>query len=911
MTSNEAAELLIDPLVRRALLYRPPLPSGSVPRGELLADLDAGVSMPVSLICAPTGFGKSVLASEWCEHIDQHSSWLSLDPAIDQPRRFLLHLIAAIRRVFPDALETTAQMASAGPLPADDALIAELCDELDELDQRIVVVLDDYQHVTEPRVHRFVADLISHDSAGIHLLIVTREEPPLPIATLRSQGRLPEVRMADLAFSVDELRLFVHHELGRSLDPQRIDDLHAATEGWAAGARLAAQAFGGGDGDGDAIVGAGFLNRSAQDYLAAEVIERVPAQVRDHLITISYFDRFSAELCDAIAGTASAGASTPAMTGVDFVDYLQQHNLFVVPLDEHGKWYRFHHQFARLLADWRTSSNIAISERELRRTAASVFRDHGMFDEAITQLDLASADRDLADVAATHGNQLVEQQRWVELENLLSDIPTRVLDSDAELLILKARLLGMVLFRHREMQDVLDRVDMLLDQDAGVEIATVRRIRGQVATLRGAYVKLVQSDFEGAVTDAEVARQQLSEHPGPALVFAYTLGVMGLAGAGRHDDAHQLADALRDDPRFAGIPIDTSTWARLTLAWLEGDLVEMGRYAEIARSIGERLGLPGTVAAAHYFSGACAYEQNRLVDAERHLTTAFDQRFTAEAILAVEAGAALASTELALGRPGDAGATTEALVRFVLDTRSEFLRPVAEGFSAQFDLRCGRTGPGLRWARGIDFPLAVHGFMWFDAEPTVIEILLASEPDAARGRLLLDRALESARRHHRPLTIQLLGVHALDLATRGNEAEAVAVLAEAVRLGRDGGIVRRLADLGPRLHPLLDRVDATADLLAHIGAIRTAIDPPTHNPSDSTPVTSTSVAGQPTLTGREAEVLELLAVRRSNKEIAEALTIAPATVKKHTVTLFDKLGVNGRREAVATARTLGYLAHTP
>ena len=899
--------------VREAFLHRPAPPAGGLHRAGLLATLDSGIDLPAALVCAPAGFGKSVLVSQWCEHIEQPNMWLSLDPAIDHPRWFLMHLIAAVRRVFPDALEITSQMAAAEPLPADDALIAELSNELDELDERVVVVLDDYHRVIEPRVHRFVTDLMRHPPAMVHLVIVTREEPPLPIATLRAQGRLAELRMADLAFTPDELDAFMAHELGRPLTKQQIDDLHTSTEGWPAGARLAAHSLR--NGDADAVIGAGFLDQAAQEYLVTDVIDNVPAPVRRHLLAVSYFDRFSADLCDAIAELDSATTSTPTMTGAEFIDWIHQHNLFVIQLDEHGDWHRFHHQFARLLTNWRNSTgNPTMSEPDLRRTAATVFSDARMFDEAIEQLHLANAHHELATIAATHGNQLIEHGRWVELARLVSRIPADVLDADPNLLLLKACVVGENESRYVELNDILDRVEHLLDA-ANDKRPTNRWLRGQVAVLRGVYAKFVRSDFEGAITDAQTARQLLHDSPGRRLTLAYILEVTSLAGAGRSMDAHRLADSLVGDPLFANVPFDPMLLARSFLGWLEGDLDALERHATQVLSPVDHASPRDLEALAHCFLGTCFYERNRLVEAERHLAILFDRRYTTKAIYAVHAGAALACTELALGRVDDADATVRALSEFVVHARSEFLQPVGDAFAAEFDLRRGRTTSGLRWARNTDLPTDQHRFMWFDTAPAQIEVLLASEPDAARGRELLAHALESAqRRHHRPLTIRLLGIHAIDLANQGNEPAALDTLETAVRLAHDGGIIRRLADLGPPLTPLLHRLDVTDDQLTHVGAILTAIEPPPREPSTTdptVPTTPNAVAGEPALTAREADVLRLLADRYSNKEIARELLIAPATVKKHTVTLYDKLNVHGRREAVAKAHTLGYINIRP
>ena len=260
----------------------------------------------------------------------------------------------------------------------------------------------------------------------------------------------------------------------------------------------------------------------------------------------------------------------------------------------------------------------------------------------------------------------------------------------------------------------------------------------------------------------------------------------------------------------------------------------------------------------------------------------------------------------ALGRPAVADATAETLAQFVLETYSEFLQPYIDAFMAELDLRRGRTGSGLRWARSTEMATQRHGYMWFNPSPAQIEVLLASPPDAERGRELLDHVLEAARdRNHRPLMIRLLGLKALDLAERDDEAGALDALEEAVRLAQPGRIVRRLADLGPRLIPLLQRLDVAADVLDHAGAILAAVETPNDQPSDANrlPAIDPSLG----LTAREADVLRLLAARYSNKEIAGELIIAPATVKKHTVTLYDKLNVHSRREAVAKALSLGFV----
>ena len=858
---------------------------------------------------APAGFGKSVIVSQWCETLDRPCAWLSLDPTIDDPRRFTVHLAAAVRRVSPEALDVTSQMANATQLPDEHVLMTELSNELDELAHPIVIVLDDYHEITSPAVHRMMSEVLRHPTTSANVVIISRHDPDLPTAALHASGQLGELRMSDLAFSEDEMRLFAKHALDDALTAEDVQALSDSTEGWPAGVRLATEAMRG-SGGGRPIGGAGFLDKAAQEYLVSEVLEGVPPDVRRYLLAVSSFDRFSAPLCDAVIAAAAPGS--PLMTGAEFIGWLRRRNMFIIALDDHGEWFRFHHVFARLLDRWRQARGVESTraDQEMHRTAARLFQDHGMVEDAMQQFGLAGDHAAMAALAADRGFDLIDEERWVELDQIVSMIPADVVDDDAALLVLRAWLLGEVQSRHKEMNTLLDRAEHILDRSGDEESTRSSELRAQIAELRGAYSKLLKADFEGAIGDARTARRLLAHRPGRNLVFAYVLEVIALAGAGRSAEAHQLAASAVGDERFADAPFDPLTFAMPYLGWLEGDLDAVERYATQMAAIGKRFGLEDSTAAAHYFLGIAAYERNRLHEADEHLAITLDLRFVAATIMPMQAGMALALSAHAQGRLAEADDTAAAMMQHVLDTRSEFHQPIALAFLAELDLRSGRHAAALRWARTADIDAERHRYMFYDLASTLVGALLASPDDVEQGRRLLEQTLASAtRNHHAPLTIGLLGQQALDLAARGDEDRALEVLTSAITLSQRAGMVRRLADLGPALVPLVSRLDVSGEVLAHAGTIIAAIQPATtgHDADGALPGTVTTVQAGPQLTGRELDVLKLLAARMSNKEIARELYIAPATVKKRTVTLYSKFNVHGRREAVAKARSLGYL----
>ena len=894
--------------IRTTRLYRPSVVERALTRPRLTERFDDGFHRPVTLVSAPAGFGKTLVTSQWCDTLDCPFAWLSLDESIDDTRWFVAHLVAAIQVACPDSMQTTARMVAAPQAPDGRTLVIELSNELDELDQRIVIVLDDYHSIEDSATHNLVADLLRHPSLMAHFVITTRKNPPLPLAALRAKGQLTEVRMADLAFSKNELQLFIQAESDRVLSAEELSSLHESTEGWPVGARLALEAVRAAP-PGSKVLGAGFLDRGTQEYLVSEVIDGLPPAVRRYLVVASLFSQFNVELCEAVSEDVMTGPTS--MTADEFVRWIVRHNLFVVPLDAQGVWFRFHHLFARLLDRWRTSHllDLGLSEDQARRTAAHHLEHAGLVEDAIAQLISAGDDEGVARLVSTHGNELIETEGWTELTRLLALVPADIVDRDPRLVVLSAWIAGEIQARFVDMSRLLDRADELLDGGVVVDPGDLAELRGQIAILRGAYVHMVDAEFERAIADAQTGQRLLADRPGRNLVFAHVLEVVALAGAGRVAEAHRLASSVVGDERFADAPFNPLIYAMPFVGWLSGNLGEVEQYGEQLLAIGERFGLDDTLSAAHYFLGIAAYERNRLQEAEQHLSVAVDLRFQAPSGNSTNASIALALAEWAQGRTTEADATAASMLQYVLAINSEYLHPVAVGFLAELDLRCGRLTTAHQWALTAVPDHIRHRFMSYEPTPTYVEALLTASSTTERAVELLDDALKLAQhRHHEPVLIRLLGLRALALSQVGQEEQALEAMESAIVRSHRSGIVRRLADLGPSIIPIVSRVQVADDVLEHAAVILAAIDPHSSAAAPAGISGSTSVAGEPRLTERELDVLKLLAARYSNKEIAGELFIAPATVKKRTVTLYEKLNVHGRREAVAKASALGYLS---
>jgi LuxR family transcriptional regulator, maltose regulon positive regulatory protein len=330
---------------------------------------------PLTLVCAPAGFGKTALLADWARRGRRPVGWLSLDEADNDPARFWRHVVAALEGVRPGVAERVAPLLGPPAPSSFEGLVTALINELAAQPDEVVVVLDDYHLVEAQPVHVSLGFLLEHLPPGLQLVVASRADPPLPLARLRAGGQLAELRAADLRFTPEEAAELLRGAVGTgvSLPDTAVAALAARTEGWAAGLQLAALSLRGRDDPDEFVAAFSGSHRYVLDYLTEEVLDRQPEQVRAFLLETSVLERLCGPLCQAVTGRADSQR---------LLERVERANLFMVPLDEVRGWWRYHQLFADLL---RARLRQERPERvpQLHRVAAAWYEQHGLADDAV------------------------------------------------------------------------------------------------------------------------------------------------------------------------------------------------------------------------------------------------------------------------------------------------------------------------------------------------------------------------------------------------------------------------------------------------------------------------------------------------------------------------------------------------
>ncbi len=927
------------PLLATKLYVPRPRPQ-VVPRSRLSDRLRGVSGCRLALISAPAGFGKSTLLSQWLQGgvgpaPALRVAWVSLDAGDNDPVRFWSYFVAALEKLQAGTGRDVLARLRAPQLPPVEALMVPLINDIAAIPADFAFVLDDYHVIDAQPIHEAIAYLLEHLPPQMHLVIASRTDPPLPLARLRSRGQLLELRAGDLRFTPEEAAAFLNQVMGLGLSPADVAALEARTEGWIAGLQLAALSMQGVQDIPGFIRAFGGSHRYVFDYLAQEILSQQPVAVQGFMLRTAILDRLSGALCDAVTGAGNGQA---------MLERLEQANLFIVPLDQERRWYRYHHLFAEFLRS-RLEQTLPDLVADLHRRAGDWCLEYRLGAEAVDHA-LAASDYDRA--ARLIGQAVPSLFRRSELDTLirwLRALPATLLRSAPQLAMAYAWAL-LATGHSGEVEPVLQGIEESLgatvdglaaDLDAlhtmsapvRVAIAEVAIIRANLATSlfdlpraialsRQALAHLTE-DVEGAIFNTP---RDLRPPATYNLALAYEMA--GDVPAASEALARAIALA-REAGNQHIVPMATSHLAQLQVA--QGRLRQAHAAYEQALQLASEMGEhPSPMAGlAHVGLGDLLREWNNLEGAMQHVR------------LGIERGREWANVETLAGgyislarirqAQGDLAGAHAALAELAGATPlpERTWAPLVEACRVRLWLAQGDVEAASRWQeRCALHPEDDPGYPR-EAEYVALARLLVARGQCGEAMGILQRLRQKAEAGGRMgRAVEILALEALACQAGGDMASALATLEQALLLAQPEGYIRTFVDEGEPMAGLLRELrerwklgalrGTQAGSCAYMEHLLSAFPtsctssaaPSRSSPSSPSSRSSISSLVEP-LSEREREVLRHIAAGRSNQEIAEALVVSLNTVKSHVKNIYGKLDVSSRTQAIARARALGLL----
>jgi LuxR family transcriptional regulator, maltose regulon positive regulatory protein len=905
----------------RTKLHRPRVMAGWITRPRLLNQLDQALEKPITLISAPAGYGKTTILAQWLEQCPLPKAWLQLDENDNELPMFFTGVVAALRQVFPECLQKTADLLlSSLPVPLSVWQTTLMSDLDDLVDQPFVLALDDYHLLNNPEIDQLLYEILCWEASPLHLVISTRRNPAISFTRLMVQGQIVEIRAADLRFTETEVAAYLNRVAIFHLSETAINQLQQKTEGWPVGLALVAIKLREIANPEELIANLDGSDYRISDYFLNQVFNQQPVNIQIFLLKAAVLDNFCAPLLQAISGSEQSIGQIQAL-----LEQIEGTQLFLTPLDNQHYWFRYHHLFRQMLLARQHLYFGSDEIEQIHQRAATWLTENRLINEAIRHLVTIQDWNTAAQLAESQLCHLLNSENYQGINHLLAYFPNSFIDTRPGLLLMQAWI-AHISMRFPLLLSLVDKIQQHLDAapphndeaagaaaPVGFEVIPAAVVQAQMYVLRSLYY-FVTNQGKETITSAQQALEHLPESwmyvRGNAMLY---LGfAMFMEG-----DFYQVIATFTQEYEKLTVP-NSPYGVRLlfciaSIYLLNGDL-------ERSRLVAEQL-LQATLTAnlrllqgwAYYLLGRVYMEWNQLEEAAMYYSAVIDQRYSSNLIAVLESSAGYIYVQDALGHRTQAQLTRDLLHQF----QSEQPGPANPGIVAQNEWQSlleGNREKARRWAESFDKSVAQESMIWFFI-PQIYKVKILMELGEPGNFQVADRLLNEvqtvAEQTHNTFTrVRALCLRSVMLMRQGQKLEALQTLEQAVRLARPGRFMRTFLEQGPEMQVMLahliSQLKAEPDLAEYIQAILNAVPAPTSTTSAPLPGHSLN---QTLLTEREQQVLELLAERLSIREISAKLFISTNTVQQHTHHIYRKLGVRNKRQAVATALKLGIINH--
>ncbi len=882
-------------------LYIPPLRPNFVARPRLIQKLKQGLGGKLTLVSAPAGYGKTTLVAEGL----LNPAWLSLDENDNDPTRFWVYVFAALKKVWVDLdYGGIATLKSPQP-PAIETILTNLINQATVLSDKITLVLDDYHIIEKQAVHQAMAFLLDHLPPQMHLVIISRSDPPLNLARMRGLGQLTELREAELRFTAAETKRFFQQVAELRLTTDSIEALHRRTEGWVVGLQLAGLAMQGRKDTAEFVQAFTGDHSYILDYLTEEVYQRQSSTVKAFLLKSSILNRLSGPLCDAIL----RDDSDIPQNSQDLLEYLNQQNLFLIPLDDRRQWYRYHHFFADILR-YRLRHTYSALLPDLHRRASAWFAENGFVADALHHTMAIDDFNQAADLIQTvtrpmiGGGEATTVQKWIE------GLPKSILQQRPLLCVSLAWVYNLNQ-AGQEIEPLLQQAENALD--AGTfDQEIVADVRGNVAILRG-YTALQQNNPLLALQQMEKALTILSDDDiYLRSLISFTQGVIYKRGGIWQPAAEKLKAATAYGRASGNLTVAIGTRTHLIeMLITQGQLKEAASFCEeaIAHHMVDQSQNPVPYLGFVYCKlGEILFEWNELDEANQNLEHGLS---LADKLMVAwswtrDGLVYLARIQQLQGNIKATQTLIERAISMSNQMQDLFDRIDISFWQARLWLAQNNLTAAARWAHEYQINTESHT----EAGDLVLARVYLAQGQTDKALEILKRIGETASADGRVYAqVETLALQALARQSQADLQQAHRTLAHALSMAEPEDFIRLFVDEGSSMAILLNQMASLSEgnsggdfFFSRKYVVRLLSAFP-----QTEPTITPSMAESDALNERELQVLRLLAAGLKSPEIGFELHLAKSTIKWYLRNIYDKLGVHRRADAIARANDLKLL----
>lgn len=903
------------PLATKLFIPKPRL--SLVSRQHLIDTLNASLTRKLTLVSAPAGFGKTTLLAAWIQQLQASGgpspdlpcvAWVSLDSSDNDPNRFFAYLIAALQTILPDFGDDLLAAVQSPQPTVLDSLVASLLNELSDLPRHILLVLDDFHIIETTDIHDRLNFFVEQLPPTAHLVLATRADPPWPLGRIRAGGHLAELRGKDLRFTPAETTTFLNEVMGLNLTQADIANLEERTEGWIAGLQMAALSIRGQSDSAGFIQRFSGRHRFVLDYLIEEVLHQQDSETQHFLLQTAVLDRLCAPLCDAVV-------ETPQSPSQAILNQLETDNLFIIPLDEERRWYRYHHLFADLLRNRLKQQHPEVVS-SLHKRASDWFTQQNMPRAAIAHALQGGLFAHAADLIEQYGEDMLLVSDNATVSGWLDALPEEVWQKRPLLCIYRADTLQWT-GQREAVEACLQQAEHALHAQAGhISESDQNQILGHAATIR-AHNALTSGNISQVLAMSERALDLLPEGHFLRVTTSTARGgafwAQGDVVAAEHAFLAGYQAGVSGGHWLAAVP---------AACYVGIQQVKQGRLHEAAATYRDGIALATKGRQRPFPVGGFALvklgdilrEWNQLDEAALVIAEGVALCVKlGQADVLTDAYSSLAHLQFTQGKLDATAETIAKADQLITQTAIDpFEVCWLDTCRVRLWLAMGQVETAVHWANTtgltIDTPLSYHHDLH---HINLLRILTAQGDETCRQAANLAQKLLTAAQNagwvHE--SIEILILQALVNHIRQQPAAALASLGQALALAKPGGYIRIFLDEGEPMAQLMAQLapenESARQLLAlfageESGGEKTAVLP-------TTPPTSQNPLIEP-LSERELDVLQLIAEGFSNQEIAMKLSVSLSTVKWHSSNIYGKLAVKNRSQAVAKARTLRVLS---